>query len=121
MGLQAALGGEPQFSVRSCWSLHEPKMLHRRLIAPEVLPADVTEGEPDAGMHGVVVDRIDILDRRMIASDLHASRQSRVCEIRSQNLFIAKNEVDDRLTTKRDPQAILLFRNAEACCCRRMA
>jgi hypothetical protein len=50
-------------------ALDETFVSHESLVAPEVLAADVAEGEPDAGVHRGVVGGVFAFDGRMAARE----------------------------------------------------
>ena len=114
LGFQSALRGKPQPSIGRCRNGHKSDVLHGRLVAPEVLLTEIAQRQPDSGMHGVVIHRINSLDGRMVTSDLQAIGQASVGKVRTQDLVVTKNEINDRLTVERNTQTITLLLEAKA-------
>ena len=81
-------------------------MFDAALVAPEVRAAEVAERQPDAGMHGVVVRGIRAGDRRMIAGGFHTAGGMNICEVRPQDLLIAKDELGHRLAGVPDDEPV---------------
>ena len=66
-------------------------------VAPEILTADVAECEPDAGVHGGMIHRVNACNGRMVARDLNAVGRVDVGEIGAEDVGVGKDEVGDEV------------------------
>ncbi len=78
-------------------------------VSPEVAAADVSKGQPQAGVHGVVIRGIDAFARGMIARDLGAVGGLEVCEIWTEDFVVVVDIGRDLLAVEEDFDAACGF------------
>ena len=99
--------------MADCGRLDEPVVHDPGLIAPEIVAAQVAESEPHARMHRIVIRRIHVRHRWMVAGDLDSAGRVDVGEERPQDLVVAKHVGRNRPATIGDEHAIGLLVDGE--------
>ena len=84
-------------------------------VAPEILTADVAEREPDAGMHGGVIHRVNACNGRMVARDLNTIRRVDVGEVGAKDVGVGKDVMSDGFGIVRDDEAVIALFDGEVC------
>ena len=92
-------------------------MTDGRLVAPEIVPIDVAKSQPDSRMHGGMVGRILIVDRRMAAGDLTSARGMGMSEIRSFDGTVTANIVGNRRAVMSYHKSVVRTGEAESFAC----
>ncbi len=95
--------------LRGLRLLDELDVRDSALVPPEVGPAEVAEREPQPGVHGVVVGRVDARERRVVARHLRAAGRADVREVRAPDRAILPDVGRERLTADLDVEAVLLL------------